>query len=140
MKKHWRGFSLLELVILIGIVVGLSAFFIPRSINQTTYARTIAMNAMTMSLKSTVLLAKTEHTLQGFQTTIKVDGQAVHVTNNGYPTGSQDGIGAAQKPVAGFTPTFGPTTVYNLTAVAVNNCNVSYEADSGIVRSTTSGC
>jgi prepilin-type N-terminal cleavage/methylation domain-containing protein len=140
MERRSNGFTLVELIVAIVIVGGVSAFLIPRSLNQTTYARTVAMNAMTMALNTTVVLAKTEHKIEGYKTTIKIGGQEVKVSSAGYPLGSEDGIGTALKNVDGFTPTFGTTTVYNLTSTQLDNCNVSYDAGTGNVTSITSGC
>lgn len=141
MKKEFlHGFSILELTLTLVIILGLAGFFIPRAMNQTSDARTIAINTMSAALNKTVMLSKAEYKFQRNKSVLKIDGRNVNVSAKGYPLGTADGIGAALSPIEGFSQTFGSPTLYTFSVAQTSNCNVSYDPTTGDVTPNTSGC
>ncbi|HEV2614623.1 MAG TPA: hypothetical protein VGV92_07940 [Gammaproteobacteria bacterium] len=141
MKKIAQvGSTFVEVMFIVVIVCGISAFLIPRSLNQTSSARTIAMSTLSTALTTTVMLAKTEYKIEGGHTLIRMSGRQVKVAQGtGFPEGSPEGIGAALNHIHGFIPTFGQITTYNFSS-SLANCNVTYDSSTGIVTAATQGC
>lgn len=138
-KRSSKGFTTLELVVAIVLIVGLAGGIIPRFMAQASYARTVAVSAMSSAVRSAVALAVVQHKTGGQKSEIKIGSKMVKISSSGYPLGTQEGIGSALKNVDGFVPTFGSTTFYNLVP-SRNNCSVSYDSTTGIVSPVTSGC
>lgn len=147
--RNQKGFTLIELVVVIAILGILAAFALPRFANMTSQARTAAMNGLVGSLNSAAALAHAKQLADGTSgaTSVSLDGQTVTMIN-GYPTADAGGIDAAMSSLNGFTPSAGvagppATRLYDFTT-AVTNCQVTYTAaaasGSASASATTSGC
>jgi MSHA pilin protein MshA len=141
-----RGFTLIELVVVITILGILAAFAVPRFIALEGQARIAALNGLTGSLRSATALAHGMWLATGNSpASITMEGQTITMTN-GYPSAAD--ITKTLVDYAGFTPTAAPTTTNTFTkdgAGTPANCSVVYTAATAAVPAsvstpTTSGC
>jgi MSHA pilin protein MshA len=149
MVRTQKGFTLIELVIVIVILGILAAVAIPKYVNLQKEARSAVVNGMTGGLKSARLVAKAKYMAVGDMAlnTVDMDGTAVTVIPGaGVPTADQTGIVSALTDTAGFvvtpagvspnsTVTFWPTN-----SVGNATCGTVYSGPTGTVTSDTTGC
>ncbi len=143
--RNEKGFTLIELVMVIVILGILAAFALPRYINITSDARISATNGVAGGLRSAVALAKAKYKVVGDNTatTVDMDGTSVAVNaGTGVPTGASGGIGAAMQDVAGFAVDYTVATAvtFRLTNGGSATCGAVYNGTTGVVTQTTTGC
>jgi MSHA pilin protein MshA len=113
-KSNQRGFTLIELIVVIVVLGVLAAFAVPRFMGVEVQARVSAVNGLAGSLRSSAAMAHGVWLAQGIPATITVDGKSITMLN-GYPDAAtmqntiQDLSGFT---VAGgtYTKTGAPTT------------------------------
>ena len=121
-----RGFTLIELVVVIVVLGILAAFAVPKFMGLENQARVAAVNAMAGTLRSSASMAHGVWMANGNVSPITVDGQSVKITN-GYPTAGtllltiQDYSGFGAPTVKAPTVRFIPTGARDTT-----NCWVQY--------------
>jgi len=86
-KASQRGFTLIELVVVIVILGVLAAFAVPRFMGLETQARIATLNSLVGSVRSAAAMAHSVQLASGFApaTSITVETQTVTMIN-GYPT------------------------------------------------------
>jgi len=142
-----KGFTLVELVVVIVILGILAATALPRFINVATDARIAAMNGMAGAMRSAVALAQSRYIATGSTTATTINmavggaTQAVVVAaGTGIPAGTTTGIQAAlQNNADGFTFTCSATTPGSCTVVQASGptaCLVTYDGTAGTVSTT----
>lgn len=144
--KYSKGFTLIELVVVIVILGILAATALPRFINLTGDARIAAVNGMAGGIRSAVAVVQARYMATGTLTATTVtttDGTSVTVNAaTGIPTGASAGIGAALQSTDGFTVDY--TTATAVTFRPSNGgsatCQVSYNGTSGAATVSTGGC
>lgn len=134
MKIAQKGFTLVELVVVIVILGILAATAVPRFINVTAQAVTAAANGMVGAMASAVSLCQASYFAAGGTGTNcnMIGSSVVAAAGTGIPAASTAGIGAALGNPNGWTQVGGVFTLTSATA-----CTVTYAA-TGIA--TPAGC
>ena len=147
-----RGFTLIELVVVITILGILAAFAVPRFISLETQARTATINSLAGSVKSAASLARGMSMATANASSVTMEGNTVSLSNN-YPDSGAGGIGNALSTISSSDFTFTPgatvtssaATWSKVGATTPANCAVSYTPASAagaspVVAVTVSGC
>ena len=149
MRSTQRGFTLIELVIVIVILGLLAATALPRFINITQDARIASVQGVAGGLRGAASLARAQLLVQGSGgvgcgaviNTVCMDGLAVTVASTGFPDGIANGIGRAMQSTDGYIVDY--TTPTDVTFRPANGGNVSCQASystNGTVTVTSTGC
>jgi MSHA pilin protein MshA len=133
MTRAQRGFTLIELVVVIVILGVLAAFAVPRFLSLDSRARIAAVQTLTGSLRSASSLAHSLAVTQGQigpTGTVTMDGATINLIH-GYPAATVAGIFATLQDTTGFSTSAGPPFNFvktGATGATPANCNVTYAA------------
>jgi MSHA pilin protein MshA len=126
MRSLQKGFTLIELVVVITILGILAAFAIPRFTSLEVQARVSAIQSLGGSVRSAAALAHAQWLASGTApATITMEGQTITIVN-GYP--DRASLPNTLQDTTGFTYTAG-TGVYTKDGAATPaSCSVTYTA------------
>lgn len=142
-KASQRGFTLIELVVVIVILGILAAFAVPRFMGLESQARIAALNGLNGSVRSAATLAHSVWLVSGSPATIDVEGQTITMSN-GYPNLAT--IDNTLQDLTGFTYDAATGTFSKDGAPTPANCSFTYAPPASSTGAptfgalTTSGC
>jgi|SRR6476661_131894 len=147
MKKQTRGFTLIELIVVILILGILAAIAAPKFVDLTGEARKAALNGLRAAVTSAATLANALQIAQGLTVdqSVTIEGSTVLMKNR-YPSQATGGIDAAVRFDSASFETAAPTVTFRVkTAGTPASCAFQYTDATAtvpptIAASVTTGC
>jgi MSHA pilin protein MshA len=124
MRNAARGFTLIELVVVITILGILAAFAVPRFLSLDSQARIAALQGLQGSVRSAASLTHSLHLANGGNAVV-MEGVTITMTN-GYPAVAATGILATLQDTTGFGYDAGTGVFSKTGAPTPADCSFTY--------------
>ncbi len=144
MDKAQKGFTLIELVVVITILGILAAFAFPRFAALEVEARIATIKGLEGSIRSAATLAHSMSLVQGSPATVLMEGNNIDMVF-GYPATSATGIETTLVDTTGFGYTVATGLFVKTGATAPATCSVTYVESTAAnlpptISTLTGGC
>jgi MSHA pilin protein MshA len=143
--QNQKGFTLIELIVVIVILGLLSAVAVPKFVDLTSDARESSVEGFAGGIRSAVSLARAQYLVTGntTATTVSMSGTSVTVNaGTGIPVGTAAGIGTAMESMDGFDVDYTAPAAVTIrpTSGGSATCGMTYNGTTGVVVVTVTGC
>lgn len=128
-RSNARGFTLIELVVVIVILGILAAFAVPRFTAIEGRAREASIQGLAGSVRSAATLAHSMWLASGSPATVSMEGNNIAITN-GYP--NRAALPNTLQDTSGFTYAAGTGTFTRNGATTPANCRVTYTGPAAV--------
>jgi MSHA pilin protein MshA len=145
--RNQKGFTMIELVVVVTILGVLAAVAIPKMVNATGSAKSATTSNLAATIKNAVSTVRSQYATSG--TPVVIDGTTIALktggTTSGYPSvqGIQDMLDVDAADIT-VTPTGSTSVEFKLVNGGGTSCNVTYSVDAttgvGTVLKTITGC
>lgn len=130
-RKKLRGFTLIELIVVIVILGIMAAVAVPKFVDLQTDARISVMEGLEGAIRGSSTLVYSKSLVDGTEgvasSSVSIDSSTTVATVNGYPAATAAGIGTALELQGDITATYAGT-VATFTYTGQAACVITYTA------------
>ena len=146
MKKNQKGFSLIELLIVVAIILIIAAIAIPNLLRSRMAANEASAVGSLRTINTACVTYSTTYQSVGYPSTLaqlgptsSADSSSADLIDSVLSAGTKSGYGFSFAGVGGNTPNTGYSVVANPTSPGTSGQRGFYTDQSGVIRAVSSG-